>query len=305
MPLRKEFDEIAGDPTARHADVKKAHWNCHGVCNCHCKFCYGMFVGHPAMRTSDACLLIDKVATGGVHELVFGGGDPSLRSDLDQLVHYAASKGLRVEIQTNAQKLPSQRVSSLHPYVTRWGLSLDSAIEEVHDKVRGKTGNFRKVRQTAELLVSLGAEWNLRTVVSAPTVNNFGDIGEWLSEIGFEGIWYPLEYTPLGDEMGNRPLFEITGNQFMVATHAVEIRYRDAGFQVVTVSDDLRRGIYFLIAPDGAVYNHPPPGEEYTIVGNILRDEFRELVLRLRIDFDLHYARYGSVANGARLRSEH
>lgn len=282
------------------AAVKKAHWNCHGVCNCHCKFCYGMFAGHLALDSSSGMTLINNVALGGVEELVFGGGDPLQRKDLLELVTHAAfDRRLTVEIQTNAQLLTAARLNPLHPWVHRWGLSLDSSDEDVHDLVRGRPGNYRKVIGAANMFTEMNVRWNLRTVVAKPTLSSVCKIGDWLNDIGFVGTWYLLQYTPLGDEMRNRDRFEITAHEFAETVSAVVERFAGTLFSTVPVPDADRRGIYFLMAPDGAVYNHPSPGEPYAIVGNILTDCFEELVQRLTIDFSRHYDRYGTPAEGA------
>lgn len=275
----------------------KAHWNCHGVCSCSCRFCYGMFIGHPALSTADARRLIERVASAGVIDFVLGGGDPFQRRDLIELVRYATGAGLRVEIQTNAQIPASPSLfETLAPIVTRWGLSLDSAVPAIHDQVRGRVGNHAKVVRAGEWLVSVGAEWNLRTLISKPTEQTVSDIGEWLTRIGFVGKWYLLEYSPTGDERANRPEFEIPTELFRERAEAVGERYRAALFRVLPVPDEERRGIYFLMAPDGSVYNHPPPGADYKVVGNILEHGWNELVERLLIDYEGHASRYGDSA---------
>lgn len=275
----------------------KAHWNCHGICSCSCRFCYGMFVGHPALDEADGRRLIDRVAAGGVIDFVLGGGDPFQRKDLVRLVEHAVGSRLHVEIQTNVQVPASPALlETLEPLVTRWGLSLDSADPVIHERVRGRVGNHAKVTRAGEWLTSSGAEWNLRTLLSKPTIDSVAEIGEWLSKIRFPGKWYLLEYSPTGDERAHRTDFEIPTDLFHERAQAIVERYSGRSFRVLPVPDEDRRGIYCLMAPDGSVYNHPPPGADYTVVGNVLDASWEELVRGLVIDYEGHEARYGDSA---------
>ena len=272
----------------------KAHWNCHGVCNCHCKFCYGMFRGHPALSTPDAQALIGKLA-GRVTEFVFGGGDPLLRKDLSGLIEFASDAGLVVEVQTNAHTLTRSFIARHRERITRWGLSMDSWDAQLHDSVRGRVGNHAKVLEAASVFSQYGLNWNLRSLVSKPTLSGLAPIGEWLAATRFTGTWYLLQYAPLGDEKHNCDTFQISDADFLAAVKPIEARFSKAPFRVIAVPDVDRRQIYFLIAPDGAVYNHPPPGRPYSVVGNILTESFDILLDRLDIDFRAHYLRYGSA----------
>jgi MoaA/NifB/PqqE/SkfB family radical SAM enzyme len=251
-----------------------------------------MFKGHPALDTADALILIERLADH-IEELVFGGGDPLLRKDLPTLINQAFDKNLRVEIQTNAQVLSKDFVKSVKDQVVRWGFSLDSWDPKVHDAIRGRVGNHKRVVEAAALLADEGIDWNLRTLVARPTLSTVEPIGDWLQSIGFRGNWYLLQYTAVGDEMQNRQQFEISDSEFLAIVEPIVLKYNQSAFHTLPVPDGDRRNIYFLIAPDGAVYNHPPCGHPYVVVGNILSETFDNLLERLSIDFQAHYRRYG------------
>ncbi len=236
--------------------------------------------------------MIDRLA-GHVQELVFGGGDPLQRKDLQVLINRAFDKNLRVEIQTNAQFLTHEFVNNMKDRVVRWGLSLDSWNSQVHDTVRGRTGNYGKVIDAVSWLTGEGVDWNLRTLVARPTLATIEPIGELLQAIRFQGTWYLLQYTAVGDEMHNRQQFEISDTEFSAIVEPIAQKYSQSLFRTLPVPDGDRRQIYFLIAPDGAVYNHPASGSPYIIVGNVLSDSFDDLLARLNIDFRAHYRRYG------------
>jgi MoaA/NifB/PqqE/SkfB family radical SAM enzyme len=254
-----------------------------------------MFAGHPPLDTRAATALIEKVAASGAKQMVFGGGDALQRKDLPQLAKVAKESGLVVEIQTNAQLLNDQRYENLQPLVNLWGLSLDSFERALHDSVRGRVGNYDRVQAAALRFQNTDARWNLRTLISKPTHATVSPIGDWLRAIGFRGIWYLLQYTPLGDEIANRHEFEITDGFFEKVAGEITRSFQHSPFRVSATPETKRRGIYFLIAPDGSVYNHPSPGVAYEIIGNIGYHDFAELEARLQMNYHLHNERYVQI----------
>ncbi|MDP6174233.1 MAG: radical SAM protein, partial [Rhodospirillales bacterium] len=90
--------------------------------------------------------LLDEIA--GLNDeamVVFTGGEPLLRSDLEVLAHRATNLGLMVVIGTNGTLLDKARVSRLMKAgVAGAGISLDSLDPDYHDKFRGMPGSWEK-----------------------------------------------------------------------------------------------------------------------------------------------------------------
>jgi len=276
--------------------ILKVHWNCYGVCNLGCGFCYGLFEGYPALGTSEGIEILRKVSTEGVETFVFAGGDPLLRSDLKELMSFGRELGLKIELQTNAHSLTEQKIEELFPLIDCWGFSLDSSVDEIHDSERKGRGNYQRVTNAIRILAGRKANLNVRTVVSKRTAASVHRISNILRNFDFHGKWYLLQYDPLGDEKHNRDQFEISRSSFdeVVTRITSDISFCENEFKTIAVPYAIREGIYFLIAPDGSVYNQPPAGEDYRVVGNILYDNFWTLADRLQINFELHYKRYAS-----------
>src|SRR5919199_122548 len=78
--------------------VIKVHWECWSACSLACSFCYRTR-GNP-LDTEGAKKLLQAISTSGALRIVFAGGDPSLRPDIAQLIHYAHSLNLQVEVHT-------------------------------------------------------------------------------------------------------------------------------------------------------------------------------------------------------------
>ena len=82
--------------------VVTVHWECWSECNLNCPFCYRT-VSQP-LDTRAAERLLAHIAASGVENIVFGGGDPSLRPDLIQLFETALTLGLKCELRQMAKR---------------------------------------------------------------------------------------------------------------------------------------------------------------------------------------------------------
>jgi radical SAM protein with 4Fe4S-binding SPASM domain len=128
------------------------HLNVTEKCNIRCVHCYWEEYGKnpdPSLQTIGKILDQFKQLAGsyfenGRHMLTLGGGEPTLRADLEDIIRLSVRRGFRVRLVTNAVLLDEARAASLR----KAGLevvqvSLDGAAEETHDRVRGK-GNWRR-----------------------------------------------------------------------------------------------------------------------------------------------------------------
>ena len=85
-------------------------------CNQNCKYCTGRraeddraFIAPASVRAR-----IDAAMTAGAREIVFTGGEPTMRGDLESLVAHAVSAGAeRVALETNASLVDDTRARSL------------------------------------------------------------------------------------------------------------------------------------------------------------------------------------------------
>jgi radical SAM protein with 4Fe4S-binding SPASM domain len=128
------------------------HLNVTEKCNIRCVHCYWEAYGKnpdPSLNTIARILdqfkqLADSYYETGRHMLTLGGGEPTLRTDLEDIIRLCVRRGFRVRLVTNAVALDADRAVALR----KSGLevvqvSLDGASEETHDRVRGK-GNWRR-----------------------------------------------------------------------------------------------------------------------------------------------------------------
>jgi MoaA/NifB/PqqE/SkfB family radical SAM enzyme len=97
--------------------------------------------------------VIDQAAEMGIPRITFFGGEPLLREDICNLVKYASSRGMMTRINTNGLALDEEMVVRLKcADLTHCDVSIDSPDAEVHDRLRGVPGLFKKATEGMELL---------------------------------------------------------------------------------------------------------------------------------------------------------
>jgi radical SAM protein len=129
-------------------------WETTRACALACRHCRAsaIDVRHPDELThEEACALLDDIAEMGTPIVVFTGGDPLQREDLDDLIRHARGIGLRTgAIPAATHRLTHERVVALKQAgLHQMALSLDGADARSHDDFRQVPGSFLKVMRGA------------------------------------------------------------------------------------------------------------------------------------------------------------
>ncbi len=117
-------------------------------CNLRCRFCYAASrgVSDPCageeLDTAGAVRVLDAILSDAqVPSVSFTGGEPLVREDLEDLVHEAHERGLRVNLITNGTLVDGRKAKALR----RSGLasaqvSIESPDPAIHDEIVGRAG---------------------------------------------------------------------------------------------------------------------------------------------------------------------
>jgi MoaA/NifB/PqqE/SkfB family radical SAM enzyme len=116
-------------------------------CNLQCSYCdysSGHFARRfPELDTAGAREVL-RICREGNPAVAFSGGEPLVRSDIVDLLHYARELRYKpISLFTNSLLLPEQE--ELLEYVDYLQISLDSLDSEIQDRLCGRSGAGRRI----------------------------------------------------------------------------------------------------------------------------------------------------------------
>ncbi len=153
-------------------------------CNIKCQFCYAACrcvsgstdeSDLDELSTSDMKRVLDVISRDAeVPSVSFTGGEPVLRSDLSELIAYAAgSLGMRVNLITNGTKISGQLAKELKASgLASAQVSIESPDEEVHDALCGVKGAFKSSLNGLKALQNAGVAVHPHATLCRPNKNS-------------------------------------------------------------------------------------------------------------------------------------
>ncbi len=129
-------------------------WELTRGCNLKCKHCFSDSGRLEAkeLSTKEVKAAIDTFADQKILYINFTGGEPLLRSDLFEILQYASSKKISIDLSTNGFLVTPKTVKLLQgTNVFQVQLSIDG-LGDSHDRFRGVKGSFQRVLEAIKLL---------------------------------------------------------------------------------------------------------------------------------------------------------
>jgi MoaA/NifB/PqqE/SkfB family radical SAM enzyme len=144
-------------------------------CNLSCKYCYAKDNSAPELDTTQVFRVIDKLQSLGCGMVGLFGGEPTLRRDLPEIVHYVYKKGMITHLSTNGTMLTLPYIEKLaRAGLDIFNLSIDSVYEyDVSNK--DYTTQKRVLSDLLEMREKYGFEINAAFVLSRMNYNIAGD----------------------------------------------------------------------------------------------------------------------------------
>jgi radical SAM protein with 4Fe4S-binding SPASM domain len=154
-------------------------------CNNNCYFCY---TGGPQkvteMSTTDWKAVIDKLWDNGVPQIVFTGGEPTLRKDLIELVTH--SKEFVTGLVTNGRRLSSLASQLNQAELDYVQVSLESHLPEIHDHMVGVNGAWEETRTGILGALENNLEVITNTTLTKDNLQIFPDLIQLGSNLGLK-----------------------------------------------------------------------------------------------------------------------
>jgi MoaA/NifB/PqqE/SkfB family radical SAM enzyme len=120
-----------------------------GKCQRECEHCYaesGPKGSHGTMSEADWKRVIEEGAEAGVKTVQFIGGEPTLHPALPELIRYALSQGLEVEVFSNMEHIKPHLWDALSQEGVSMATSYYSANNQEHDSIVRRRGSYARTK---------------------------------------------------------------------------------------------------------------------------------------------------------------
>lgn len=193
-------------------------WECTTRCNLNCLHCgsdCSKDSQHKDMPIDDFLYAVDTIKHKSPNfTVVFTGGEPLLRKDLEVCGRELRKRGFRWSLVTNGHLYDEQRhISLLNAGIGALTISLDG-LEESHNWLRNNEHSFRKVTHAIELAASSNRiNFDVVTCVNQKNIHELEQIRDLLVSLKVKA-WRLFTIIPIGRAIHNPDLL-LTDNQFV------------------------------------------------------------------------------------------
>ena len=151
------------------------------------------------LTTEEGFGLIDQVADMGTPLIVFTGGDPLQREDLDDLIVHARDRGLQVgTIPATTSRLTRERVFRLKETgLHQMAVCLDGHSAELHDDFRRVPGSFAKAMEGCAWAHEAGIPLQVNSVFGSWNAHHFDKMAALVESLGIV-FWEVFFLVPTG-----------------------------------------------------------------------------------------------------------
>jgi radical SAM enzyme (rSAM/lipoprotein system) len=269
-------------------------WECTTRCNLNCLHCgsdCSKDSAHSDFPANDFLMAIDTIQNkSGNFTVVFTGGEPLLRKDIESCGRELRKRGFKWSIVSNGLLYDRQRhISLLNAGLGALTLSLDG-LEESHNWLRRNKISFNKVIDAIELASSANRiNFDVVTCVNQKNIRELNLIRDLLVSKNVKA-WRLFTIIPIGRASQNADL-QLTDDQFLemmefISQHRknkeIDIQFSCEGY--VGKYELLVRDSYFFcraginiasVLIDGSISACPNIDRAFS-QGNIYKDNFYE-----------------------------
>ena len=145
-------------------------WSITRACDLRCIYCYPATTASPQsdeLSFADGCRLLNDLAAFEVPGLIFTGGEPLVRPDTIDLMHYAHHAGLRCTLMTNGQMLNENVADHLARMSLECVTITLDGMPDRHDQINRKKGAFQTAIEAIRRCRQRGIKVAVKLIVHA------------------------------------------------------------------------------------------------------------------------------------------
>jgi len=196
------------------------------VCNLDCPACMRRADSSLAQQGGEPYCTLDRFRE--IHKQIptlgtlnfMGDGEPLMNPELNDIIHYAASKGIPTVLTTNATLVTPTIVEQWKKdKVYRIHASVD-AVGELYERVR-VGAEWQKTHENLKLLGSSGIPLCINVVLTQKNIHEMPDMVRLCKEVGAKEITFLMPICTYGDDRKIRPQATWVNLMWFEATRAL------------------------------------------------------------------------------------
>lgn len=181
----------------------KIEWHITKKCNLSCPFCYANAnnSGIDELSTEETLNIIQQIHQANVLEIQIEGGEPFLRTDLDQILTALKSHPTRIRLLTNGTIINPKVLDVVQKKFTRddvLQISIHGYDDTTHDANVHCQGAFRKVVRFLRMIQSMGITARVSCVVNNQNIHYLDKMIYFLSEFDCINSFVMQPIIPIG-----------------------------------------------------------------------------------------------------------
>jgi radical S-adenosyl methionine domain-containing protein 2 len=254
-------------------------------CNYHCKHCFAHFDSNTLLSVQDWKYIIDNITEKTpVSRFNLAGGEPLLYQGIDELIEYINSKNIQVSLITNGHLLSEKHIRRFKGIVSMVGLSLDALQPELMRKM-GRCTQTNEVLSTENCIALCksihenGIQLKINTVVSI--LNLHENLTDFIQTV-CPTRWKILKMKQFSSNNFDNTELEITDNEFD--------QFCSTYTSFPHITEAILKNSYIMVDAGGKLVDNS--GESYTVIADLLREDFGEGFNTMRFDTELYESRY-------------
>lgn len=199
-------------------------WEITSNCNYSCIHCrmddYIPDLKKIELSFKEIIVCIDELASIGVKQINYSGGEPFFRSDFLDILRYTEKKGLSIGITTNGYFIDSsisKKLSSIKT-IDLIQVSIDGKDKHTHDFIRNMDGAFERAISAIKNLVASGIRTGAVTTVMQLNRDQIVDILDMIMPLGVKSFG-ARRFMPVG--RGSQFITDLTLTKEQYKEHCI------------------------------------------------------------------------------------
>lgn len=177
-------------------------WETTKACPLACPHCRASAVenrDNEELSTEEGYKMLESAAEAGKCIIIFSGGEPLLRPDLEKLAAKAVELGHKPVVSCNdGSLLTDERIKSLSAAgIKHFSFSTHSETEEGHDGFVRKVGAYKNALAAFQRIKDNGLTFQINTTVLPSNYKNLDNIMKWVISLG-ASAWHLFFIVPTG-----------------------------------------------------------------------------------------------------------